>query len=207
MYNNVRRAYVHNNIIIMCIQLQLQMGQRVAWRYKRINYSVVYAKVQWSFHPFILFCALHPQSKEGRLTKASALQSRDYKRRTLSPWLVSVLVIIFTCILKFLFQAHERESYNNIAEEMGSGSSKPPSVSAEIDVDQVKRLSNTQSFDVPEFVVTRRDTTFPITLKTRSGLSVQSVTLDYDEGKQIELEVVDTSSKVYATIIKVRTVD
>lgn len=90
---------------------------------------------------------------------------------------------------------------------MGSGSSKPPSVSAEIDVDQVKRLSNTQSFDVPEFVVTRRDTTFPITLKTRSGLSVQSVTLDYDEGKQIELEVVDTSSKVYATIIKVRTVD
>lgn len=90
---------------------------------------------------------------------------------------------------------------------MGSGSSKPPSVSAEIDVDQVKRLSNTQSFDVPEFVVTRRDTTFPITLKTRSGLSVQSVTLDYDEGKQIELEVVDTSSKVYATIINVRTVD
>lgn len=90
---------------------------------------------------------------------------------------------------------------------MGSGSSKPPSVSAEIDVDQVKRLSNTQSFDVPEFVVTRRDTTFPITLKTRSGLSVQSVTLDYDEGKQIELEVVDTSSKVYATVIKVRTVD
>ena len=90
---------------------------------------------------------------------------------------------------------------------MGSGSSKPESntpVSAEIDVDQVKRLSHTQSFDVPEFLITRRDTTFPITLRTRSKITVQSVTLDYEEGKQVQLEVVGTDAKVYATVIRVR---
>lgn len=89
---------------------------------------------------------------------------------------------------------------------MGNGSSSalPPSVSAEIDVDQVKRLSHTQEFDVPEFIVTRRDTVFPITLRTRSGLTVHSVTLEYEEGKKIELEVEDTASRVYATIINVR---
>ena len=86
----------------------------------------------------------------------------------------------------------------------GSSSSLPPSVSTEIDVDQVKRLSHTQDFDVPEFIVTRRDTSFPITLRTRSGLTVQSVTLDYEEGKKINLEVEDTSSRVYATIVTVR---
>ena len=86
----------------------------------------------------------------------------------------------------------------------GSSSAHPPTVSAEIDVDQVKRLSHTQDFDVPEFIVTRRDTSFPITLRTRSGLTVHSVTLDYEEGKKIDLEVEDTSSRVYATIINVR---
>ena len=89
--------------------------------------------------------------------------------------------------------------------KMGNGSSVPNTpVSAEIDVDQVKRFSHTQSFDVPEFIVTRRDTTFPITLRTRSKLNVQSVTLDYEEGKQVQLEVVDTSTRIYATIINVR---
>ena len=90
---------------------------------------------------------------------------------------------------------------------MGNGSSHsstPPSVSPEIDVDQVKRLSHTQDFDVPEFIVTRRDTSFPITLRTRSGLTVQSVTLEYEEGKKIDLEVEDTSTRVYATIVNVR---
>ena len=89
---------------------------------------------------------------------------------------------------------------------MGNGSSspRPPSVSAEIDVDQVKRFSHTQDFDVPEFIVTRRDTSFPITLRTRSGLTVHSVTLDYEEGKKIDLEVEETSARVYATIINVR---
>ena len=88
---------------------------------------------------------------------------------------------------------------------MGGSSSVPNApVSAEIDVDQVKRLSHTQNFDVPEFIITRRDTTFPLTLRTRSKITVQSVTLDYEEGKQVQLEVVDTDTKVYATIIRVR---
>lgn len=89
---------------------------------------------------------------------------------------------------------------------MGSNSSMPSSVSAEIDVDQVERFSHTQGFDVPEFLVTRRDTTFPITLRTGSRLTLHSVTLDYEEGKQIQLEVLDTSARVYATIIKVSNV-
>ena len=70
----------------------------------------------------------------------------------------------------------------------------------------MKRLSNTQDFDVSEFLVTRRDTTFPITLRTRAGLEVQSVTLNYEEGKQVALEVVETSARIYATIVKVNLV-
>lgn len=79
----------------------------------------------------------------------------------------------------------------------------PPSSSAEIAVDQVKRFSRTQDFDVPEFVVTRRDTSFPLTLRTRSRLAVHSVTLDYEEGKRIGLIVQGTVTRVYATIINV----
>ena len=80
---------------------------------------------------------------------------------------------------------------------------KKTSITAEIDEDQVKRLSNTQSFDVGEYLVTRRDTSFPVTLRSQSKLTVKSVTLDYKEREQVELEVESTSTRVYATIINV----
>lgn len=84
------------------------------------------------------------------------------------------------------------------------GNVAPHSIRAEVDVDLVQRLSNTERFDVDGFLVIRRSTAFPIKLDTRSKLSVTSVTLVYEEGKkEVDLRVVKLDSKSYGSTVEV----
>ena len=59
----------------------------------------------------------------------------------------------------------------------------------EVDVDHIEALSHTQGYDVDEYLVTRRDTTFPVNLKTRAKLTVEDATLIYDKQNQVSLKL------------------
>ena len=76
-------------------------------------------------------------------------------------------------------------------------------VSAEIDIDKVKELSHTKEFDTDEFVVTRRDTVFPIQLKSYHKLKVNSATLVYEEGKEVTLQIVKQNPRFSGASLEV----
>ena len=92
-------------------------------------------------------------------------------------------------------------------ESMGSwvppGYLAPYTVNMEVDVYRIQRLSHTQGFMVDDLVVTRRGTTIPVTLKTRSRLVIESAALEYDEEKSVALTVERQNSRVYGTVVEV----
>ena len=55
------------------------------------------------------------------------------------------------------------------------GQPAPHTARLDVDMDQVERRCNTQQFDAEEFMVTRRGAEFPITVHSRSKLTVRSV--------------------------------
>ena len=77
------------------------------------------------------------------------------------------------------------------------------SIVAEVDVDLVKKLSHTEGFDADDLLVTRRDTTFPIQLKSRSLLTVKSATLVYEEGKEVDLGIGKIDSRIHGSSVQV----
>lgn len=96
-----------------------------------------------------------------------------------------------------------RSSWERIGTWLAPGELAPYTVSMEVDIDLIERLSHTQGFDIAEVVVTRRGTTFPVTLKTRSRLTIDSATLIYDEKKSVTLAVEKQTSRVYGTVVEV----
>lgn len=78
-----------------------------------------------------------------------------------------------------------------------------PPVGVQVDVTQVQQLNNTADFDgkeLSDFLITRRGTTFPISLKTsgKASLShVDSATLVYakDKSKTVPLQIVSPNIK------------
>lgn len=82
------------------------------------------------------------------------------------------------------------------------GSTDPNTVRAEVDVDQVERLSHTQGFDVDEFLVTRRGTEFPVTLHSNSEPRVEDARLVHASGNAIELRIGDQNTRRSGTVVK-----
>ena len=96
-----------------------------------------------------------------------------------------------------------RSSWERIGTWLAPGELAPYTISMEVDIDLIERHSHTQGFDVAEVVVTRRGTTFPVTLKTRSRLTIDSVSLVYDEKRNVAATVEKQTSRVYGTVVEV----
>lgn len=96
-----------------------------------------------------------------------------------------------------------RSHWERMGTYLAPGELAPYTVSMEVDVDLIERLSHTHGFDVAEVVVTRRGTTFPVTLKTRSRLTIDSASLVYDPKRSVSLTVENQSSQVYGTVAMV----
>ena len=82
------------------------------------------------------------------------------------------------------------------------GSTEPNSVRVEVDVDQVERLSHTQGFDADEYLVTRRDTEFPLTLHSNSQPRVEEAKLVHASGSEIALKLGDQNVRRSGTVVK-----
>ena len=81
--------------------------------------------------------------------------------------------------------------------------SRPHHIGVEVDVDLVQISSHTEDFDSDDFLVTRRGTTFPIQLNTRSRLTITSATLVYEEGKEVALTVVKLDHGILSSTLEV----
>ncbi len=84
------------------------------------------------------------------------------------------------------------------------GELSPYTVSMDVDIDRIEKLSHTQGLSANKLLVTRRDTRFPVMVKTRSQLVIESATLIYDESKGVPLTVESQISRVYGTVLEVR---
>lgn len=82
------------------------------------------------------------------------------------------------------------------------GSTEPNSVRVEVDVDQVERLSHTQGFDSDEYLITRRDTEFPLTLHSNSQPRVEEAKLVHASGSEIALKLGDQNVRRSGTVVK-----
>ena len=80
---------------------------------------------------------------------------------------------------------------------------RPHQIGVEVDVDLVQISSHTENFDLDGFLVTRRGTTFPIQLNTRSRLTITSATLVYEEGKEVALTVVKLDHGILSSTLEV----
>ena len=111
-----------------------------------------------------------------------------------------------------------RSAWESMGKWLPPGALAPYTVSMEVDVDYIEKLSHTQGFMVDELLVTRRGTQFPVTLKTRSRLTIDSAALVYDEEIQrggdlsvmyernVALTVEKQNSRVYGTVLEVSSV-
>ena len=98
----------------------------------------------------------------------------------------------------------DRSAWEGLGTWSAPGELAPYTVIPEIDEDQVKRLSHTQGYgDLDEFLVTRRDTTFPVNLKTRARLIVESATLNYNAQNKVSLKLGKQTTRVYGTSVEV----
>lgn len=84
------------------------------------------------------------------------------------------------------------------------GELSPYSVSMDVDIDRIEKLSHTQGLSANKLLVTRRDTKFPVIVKTRSRLVIESAALVYNESKSVPLTVESQINRVYGTVLEVR---
>ena len=85
------------------------------------------------------------------------------------------------------------------------GELPPFSVSLEVDVDRLSKLSHTQAFVIDEFVVIRRDIKIPVLLKTRfsSQLVIESAELVYNDTKRVNLAVTNKKHQPFGVVLEV----
>lgn len=61
-----------------------------------------------------------------------------------------------------------------------------------------------QGFDADEYLVTRRDVEFPLTLHSRSKPKVEAATLNHASGEQVSMEVGEQTTRITGTTVWLR---
>lgn len=81
----------------------------------------------------------------------------------------------------------------------------PSTIRVDVDVDEVEKRCHTTNFDVDEFLATRRDSAFPVTIQSPSKekLFIESAKLVHGSGTEISLTIGTPTYRRKRTIIEI----